>query len=57
MGTQISFATASSQILHYTILNRDDNYEITMDGYQARKINEIRDVILGLQLWETFLSV
>ena len=27
-----------------------------MNGYQARKIKEIRNVIFGLQLWETFLS-
>ena len=34
------------------------SYEITMnDGCQARKINEIRNVIFSLQLWEIFLDV
>ena len=28
-----------------------------MNGYQARKINEMRNMIFGRQLWETFLSV
>ena len=28
-----------------------------MNYYQARKIIEIRNVILDFQLWETFLSV
>ena len=37
--------------------DQNNSNEITMNGYQARKINEIRNVIFGLQLWETFLSV
>ena len=37
--------------------DQNDSYELTMSGYQARKINEIRNVIFGLQLWEAFLSV
>ena len=37
--------------------DQSDSYEITMNGYQTRKINEIRNVIFGLQLWDTFLSV
>ena len=28
-----------------------------MKGYQARKIIEMRNIIFGPQLWETFLSV
>ena len=35
--------------------DQDHSYKITMDSYQARKIKEIRDVIFGLQLRETFL--
>ena len=35
----------------------NNSYEITMNDYQARKIDEIRNVIFGLQLWETPLSV
>ena len=37
--------------------DQNDSYELTMSGYQARKINEIRNVNFGLQLWEAFLSV
>ena len=37
--------------------DQNNSNKITMNGYQARKINEIRNVIFGLQLWETFLSV
>ena len=37
--------------------DQNDSYELTMSGYQARKINEIRNVIFGLQLWETYPSV
>ena len=33
------------------VINR---YEITMNGYSARKINDIRNVIFGFQPWETF---
>ena len=38
------------------MLDQNNSYQITMNGYQARKIKEIRNVIFGLQLWETFLS-
>ena len=37
--------------------DQNNIYEITMNGYQARQINEIRDVIFGLQIWENFLSI
>ena len=37
--------------------DQDNSYAITMSWYQARKINELRNLILGLQLWETFPSV
>ena len=43
--------------------DQNNSYEITMNGYQARKIIEIREnieirnVIFSLQLWEFFLSV
>ena len=33
------------------------NYEISVNDYQDRKNNEIRNLIFSLQLWETFLSV
>ena len=46
----------SIQKLHIFYQN-NNSYEITMNGYQARKINEIINAIFGLQLWETFLSV
>ena len=39
------------------MLDQNNSYQITMNGYQARKITEIRNVIFGLQLWETFLRV
>ena len=35
---------------------QNNSYEMTMNGYQARKINEIRYVIFSLKLWEIFLS-
>ena len=37
--------------------DQNNSNEITMNGYQARKINEIRNAIFSLQLGETFLSV
>ena len=37
--------------------DQNNNYEITMNGYQARKINKIRNVILSFQLLETLLSI
>ena len=41
-------------VVHYY---QNNNYEISMNGYQASKINEIRDLIFGFQRWETFLSI
>ena len=35
----------------------NNSHEITMNSYQARKINELRNVIVSLQLSETFLTV
>ena len=35
----------------------NNSHEITMNGHQARIINEVRNVILSSLLWETFLSV
>ena len=51
-------------LLWYTMLlemltihcDQNDSYEITVNGYQVRKINEIRNVIWS-PLWETFPSV
>ena len=37
--------------------DQNNSYEITMNGHQGRKINEIRDVVFYFQLWETFLSI
>ena len=31
------------------LCDQNNSYEITINGYQARKINEIRNVIFGLQ--------
>ena len=36
---------------------KNNSYEITINGYQARKINKIRYVIFRFQLLEAFLSV
>ena len=33
--------------------DQNNSYEIIMNGYQARKIDEMRNVILDLQLRET----
>ena len=35
--------------------DQNNSYEITINGFQGRKINEIRNV--RLPLWETFLSI
>ena len=37
--------------------DQNSSSEIIINGFQVRKINEIRNVIFGLQLWETFLSL
>ena len=37
--------------------DQNDSYEVNMNGYQARRIKEIRQISFGLQLWETFLRV
>ena len=37
--------------------DQNSSNEINMNGYQARKINETRTVIFGLQPWETFHRV
>ena len=31
-----------------------NSYEIARNGYRDRNLNEMRNVIIGLQLWETF---
>ena len=36
--------------------DQNDSYEITINGYQVREINEIRNVFLS-SLWKTFLGV
>ena len=41
-------------VVHYY---QNNSYEITINGYQASKINEIRNIIFGLQPLENFLSV
>ena len=43
--------------IYYVSYNQNNSYEIAMNGYQARKINVIRNVIFGFQLWETLLSI
>ena len=35
--------------------DQNNSHETSINGYQVRKINEIRNTIFGL--WETFLSV
>ena len=38
--------------------DQNNSYEITLNGYQARKINKIRNLFfLSLEPWKTFLSV
>ena len=37
--------------------DQNNSYEIPMTCYQDRKINEIRHVIFGLQLWEPFSAL
>ena len=37
--------------------DQNNSYEITVNGYQARKIIEIRNVIFGFQPWEMYISV
>ena len=37
--------------------NQNNIDEITMNGYQVRKISKIRNLIFGLKIWETFLGV
>ena len=37
--------------------DQNSSYEITMNGHQGRKINEIRNEVFYFQLWETFLSI
>ena len=37
--------------------DQNNIYEITMNGYQSRKINKIRNVTFDVQLWETSLSI
>ena len=32
--------------------NQNGSYEITMNGFQARKIKEIKNMIFGFHLWE-----
>ena len=34
-------------------LEQNNSFEITINGYQVRKINEIRNVIFDFQPWET----
>ena len=36
--------------------DKNNKYEINMIGYQAAKINEMRKVIFGFQLWGIFLE-
>ena len=37
--------------------DQNDDYEIAINGFQAGKINEVGNVLFGLQLWESFLGV
>ena len=37
--------------------DQNNSYEITINGFQVRNINEIRNAIFGCPLWETLLSV
>ena len=37
--------------------NQNNSYEVTINGYQARNINEMKNVIFDLQLLVNFLSV
>ena len=37
--------------------DQNDSYEIIMSAYQVKKMNNIRNVIFGLHLWETFVSI
>ena len=37
--------------------DQNNSYEITTNGFQVRKINEIRTRNFRSPLWETFLSV
>ena len=39
------------------LCDQNNSYEITISGFQVRKINEIRNVIFGPRYGETFLSV
>jgi hypothetical protein len=37
--------------------DQNNSYEFFMNGYETRTIREIRNIIFGVQLWETFLGV
>ena len=53
---QLSCVSVHVEVCNY-VCEGGNGYEITINGYQARKINEIRGEIFSLQLWETFLTV
>ena len=56
--TQVSYSNIcfieQKNSMHF---NQDNIYEITMNCYQAKKISEMGNVIFGLQLRETVVSV